>query len=444
MSYIWDDQYGLFRRESGRTIAYSDGENVEFRLESIIRSASDRSFSSTALARQIVDWPSEYHLSRLRHCLLRPLNIERGDKVLEIGCGCGALTRYLGEIGAETVGLEGSPVRARIASMRCSDLPNVRVYLDNLLDLDIAGSFDWVLMVGVLEYAPVYAASTNPLNEYLERASKYLTLSGKLVIAIENKLGLKYWNGCCEDHLGKRYVGVEGLYRAGQPVTLGRRELSELLKGAGFEHPRFYYPYPDYKLPSVILTESGLTCKDFDVADLLARAHARDYTGMQYRNFDDALVFDQLAKNGLLGELSNSFLTVAGLGSDVAEDEPILAMAFSADRIPEFATITTIRRIDGDMRVSKEAMFPNLQRVAKLRSGLTLRNVTGESPYISGRQLLWSILRARAGSRAIASPLAEVFRPWLEYLLGFASLRGSVSVSNPGNRLADLALPSEF
>ena len=40
--------------------------------------------------------------------------------------------------------------------------------------------------------------------------------------------------------------------------------------------------------------------------------------------------------------------------------------------------------------------------------------------------------------------MADVFMPWFEYLLGFASLRGSASVSDPGNRLADFVLSPEF
>ena len=132
MSYVWDNDCRFFRRENGKAIEYSDGQDVESRIEAIICNASDRSVSSTELVRQITDWPSQYHLGKLRHCLLRPLNIKPGDRVLEIGCGCGALTRYLGEIGADTIALEGSPARARIAAARCSDLPNVKVYLSRI------------------------------------------------------------------------------------------------------------------------------------------------------------------------------------------------------------------------------------------------------------------------------------------------------------------------
>jgi hypothetical protein len=92
----------------------------------------------------------------------------------------------------------------------------------------------------------------------------------------------------------------------------------------------------------------------------------------------------------------------------------------------------------------KEPMFPALQRVRKFSSGLVVTNVLGEAPYMYGRQLLWPILRARAESGARPSPLAEVFRPWFEYLIGCASLDDGANLSDGRNRLADLVVAPEF
>src|SRR5271157_442229 len=113
MQHLWDDEFHYFRRERWRPLGYSDGAEVEERLYRVIRDAKDRSTFSRELAPAITDWPSEYHLSRGRHCLLRPLGIKPGDTVLELGAGCGAITRYLGEIGALVVAVEGSLLRAR-------------------------------------------------------------------------------------------------------------------------------------------------------------------------------------------------------------------------------------------------------------------------------------------------------------------------------------------
>jgi hypothetical protein len=87
-------------------IDYSD--DFECKLYERIRRATDRSTLSIELLPLIVDWPSEYHISSGRHCLLRPLGIEPATNALELGCGCGAVTRYLGELGALVTAVEGS------------------------------------------------------------------------------------------------------------------------------------------------------------------------------------------------------------------------------------------------------------------------------------------------------------------------------------------------
>jgi len=93
------------------TIDYADG--AEDRLLEILGQADDLSSLSDELAAQINDWPTRYHLARERSNLLRPLQIAAGLRVLEIGAGTGAISRYLGETGASVVALEGSLPRAR-------------------------------------------------------------------------------------------------------------------------------------------------------------------------------------------------------------------------------------------------------------------------------------------------------------------------------------------
>jgi GT2 family glycosyltransferase/SAM-dependent methyltransferase len=419
MEYAWDNELNLFRRANVQSFAYSDGAEVEQRLFAVIQSASDKGTFSSELSEGINDWPSEYHLSRARHCLIRPLGIKKGDKVLELGCGCGALTRYLGEIGAEVVAVEGSIARARIAAERCRDLENVKVFVDDLLRYETNERFDWILLIGVLEYAPVFSDKKEPAQHYLQAVAHFLAPEGRLVIAIENKLGLKYFNGCSEDHLGVPFLGIQDLYGTNTPRTFGRRELLEQLAAAGFIHSYFYYPFPDYKLPAVVISEDALSNRQFDPADLLARAHARDYTGRQYRLFDEALVFSTLNANGLLGDFSNSFLVVATLVGATPYTDARLAMTFAVNRIPEFAAATSFHQCDKGISVIKEPLFPEMPRNRQFQDGLILFNKPSVSTYHLGPQLLRRLLAVRANTGTIEQVIAEL-RPWLDFLLKWA------------------------
>ena len=109
------DDAAVWRLKGHDAFAYSDGASSEIYLEKVFRTAKDLGSRSNELQGYIRDWPSEYHLSIKRAQLLSGFSFDRSMKVLEVGCGCGAITRYLGETFDNVVSIEGSPARARLA-----------------------------------------------------------------------------------------------------------------------------------------------------------------------------------------------------------------------------------------------------------------------------------------------------------------------------------------
>ena len=132
INYEKDKFLNLYVRKKYEGIPYSDGNEIENHMLSIIESANDLSVYSNELSNSINNWPTEYHFSRQRHVIIQPCNIKPDENVLELGCGCGAITRYLGELGAEVTAVEGSIIRATTAANRCKDLSNVTVICDNI------------------------------------------------------------------------------------------------------------------------------------------------------------------------------------------------------------------------------------------------------------------------------------------------------------------------
>ncbi|MDO6432590.1 glycosyltransferase [Flavitalea sp. BT771] len=306
-----------------RHFSYSDGDAVETRLLQQIREAPDVSIGSADLAAAIRDWPSMYHLSPARTHLLRPLSgLLQGKNsaktgapapsVLEIGCGCGALTRYLGELGSIVTALEGSERRARITRERCRDLDNVRVVCDNFDHFNGEEQFDIVLLIGVLEYSHLFIKGQYPPLDMLRRARSCLRPDGQLIVAIENKLGLKYWAGAPEDHTGRPYDGIEDRYTSNTAVTFGRQELILLLSNAGFASSEFLYPFPDYKLPDVIVKEAAFFAEDLQLSGLLHEKFDYPHGNGQATEFWPTRTATALLNNHLMPDLSNSFLVIAG------------------------------------------------------------------------------------------------------------------------------------
>src|SRR5262249_26522033 len=159
---------------------YSDGDAAEQDLYRILKEAKDRSLFSPELRVHVTDWVREYHLSEQRHNLLRHLRFQPGDAILELGAGCGAITRQLGETGADVTAVEGSLQRARCAALRCADLPNVAVYCADFQQVAFTQAYDYVLLIGVLEYAPVFFREEDPFTACLRLVRSALKPEGKL------------------------------------------------------------------------------------------------------------------------------------------------------------------------------------------------------------------------------------------------------------------------
>ena len=110
----------------------------------------------------------------------------------------------------------------------------------------------------MFEYGAAFMGEKDPYGSFLRLIAKHLKKGGSLVIAIENRLGLKYWAGAREDHTGGYFDGLED-YAKGQDVrTFSRPELEKILDENGYASRRFYYPYPDYKLPVSIYSDRYL------------------------------------------------------------------------------------------------------------------------------------------------------------------------------------------
>lgn len=438
-NYICDPVTRVYSRLGGKAFTYTDGEEVETRLLTAIEKAQDLSAASTELANEIVDWPSEYHLSNTRHNLLRPISIGPRHRVLELGCGCGAMTRYLGETGATVVAVEGSARRAQIAASRCRDLENVSVFCENLIDFLHEEKFDYVTLIGVLEYAPIFVESDDPVNRCLNYACSSLRPSGTLILAIENQLGLKYFSGCSEDHTGIPFFGINNLYQSGGPVTFGRHVLSEKLRKAGFPNLQFFYPFPDYKLPGLILSESALASERLNIADLLLSNSGRDYPESYQRTFAEDLAWHTVIGNRLLRELANSLLVLANPAPAGPLPAPNwLAKLYNSGKRPAcYQVETTIQPADdGPLFVSKRIIHPD----AAITDG-GLRHVVQDSPYREG-SLLTGTIRTAMAREASCDDIAACFAPWLRFLLAHSHPDRNGLAVLPGNFID--CIPSNF
>lgn len=271
-----------------------------------------------------------YLVTDVRKNILNWYPFTKQDKVLEIGCGCGTLTGSLCEKCQNVVCVEGSKRRAEITYYRHQNKDNLEVYAGNFNDIKIDQKFDYIILIGVFEYAKLFFKSNEPFDEFLEKIKKLLKPNGKVLIAIENRYGIKYWAGANEDHIVKPYVGLEG-YEAYKVQTFGQKELINLITKHGFTKTKFYYPFPDYKLPTIVYTDKRLP-KENEISSIPIYPYGGKI------NFDVLKTISGLIENEAFGFFSNSFLIEFGFDSSTLSD---IIYARNLDyRNLDFKTIT--------------------------------------------------------------------------------------------------------
>ncbi|WP_215218814.1 class I SAM-dependent methyltransferase [Novilysobacter luteus] len=418
-------------------IAYSDGDASEDGLLLTLRCAGDVSVFSPELRSACVDWPSFYHLSSERANLLRPFSTEFSatTRVLEIGAGCGAVTRFLGETGAQVLALEGSRRRAIIARERTRDLGNVEVVAERFQEFAPDARFDVITLIGVLEYANVFSDAPQAALDMLDKVRAMLAPGGCLFLAIENRFGLKYLAGAPEDHLGKPMVGVEGGYSRGGVRTYGRAELDALLARAGFGQRAFHVPLPDYKTPVSIIAPAGLQAdpQEFDAGTLAAQAVRRDHQ-LGATTFNLQRAWTGIGENGLMLDLGNSFLVRAVVTGDAEGVEGPLAWHYSTQRSGEFARESRfVRDGSGQLVVRSRA----LGSVSCAADDVVMR-VADEQPYLCGTLFVERFRTVLTKPGWTIDELAEVGADYLNAIRGALVEDGiEITLDDPTQILPD-------
>ena len=300
-------------------------------------------------------WSVMYHLSHIRENVVSWLPIKPTEKVLEVGSGCGAITGVLARLSESVTCVELSKKRSQINAYRNREYDNIRIMVGNFEDVEkgLTEKYDYITLIGVLEYAASYINSPKPYCQFLEILKKHLAPGGKIVIAIENRLGLKYFAGCKEDHLGRYFAGIEGYSPEAGVKTFSKAKLTELLNETGLCTQKFYYPYPDYKLPHTIYSDDKLP----GPGDL--NTNLRNFDADRLVLFDESKAFDSLIEENMFAEAANSFLVLASPDEKLFDDDrklPILAK-YGNERMEEFSVCTVIAKdSNGEKKVYKVAL----------------------------------------------------------------------------------------
>ena len=329
---------------------YSDG-SIEDEILNMVKNTDDLE----SILVNDLRWPVFYHLSYLRENLFNWYPFKEDANLLEIGAGCGALTGLFCNKVSKVISVELTDRRSQIIYNRHKDCSNLEIFPGNLNNMDFEEKFDYIILCGVLEYATQFTQTNNPHVDFLKKIKSMLSDNGVILVAIENRIGLKYFSGSKEDHLVQAFVGIDNYPNINKVKTFSRFELEEVIKEAGFNFYKFFYPYPDYKFPDTIHTDDL-------IEKMPVLKNAPNYDNQKIKLFNEGDLNLTLSKENISKYFANSFLVELRNRNVAQKSDNIKYSKLSADRGEKFRIGTKINDKDGKLVVTKFPLNQTSQR----------------------------------------------------------------------------------
>ncbi len=186
------------------------------------------------------------HLSRVKENLLNWYEFKNTSSVLEVGSGFGELVNFLYNKFDKLTLIEENPRKATCIQKRFHNLENVSLFVGTIDNIKLQEKFDYIIVSNYFE--------NHSLEDSLRILKTYLKENGTILFAIDNKYGIKKWNG---------KGGYKSLTGRAENKEFSKLEIQNLVNDVGFENSKFYYIFPDYKAPNIIFTdEHEMTLED--------------------------------------------------------------------------------------------------------------------------------------------------------------------------------------
>ena len=188
--------------------------------------------------------------------------------------------------------------------------------------------FNYVTLIGAFEKVQ----NEKEIVDLITFAKSCLETDGKILIAMKNKFGMKYWTGEKESDNSEMFGNIV----SGTENVLGITKIKSLLEDLKLKY-KFYYPLPDYNTTNVIFSDKYLPTND--------SIDARDLT---YCKDGELLVFSEReAYKQILNEDKNQFPFFANSffieASENESFQDIKYVGYGITRKEEYRIKTVIR-----------------------------------------------------------------------------------------------------
>lgn len=271
--------------------------------------------------------------------------------LLELGAGFGQLTEAFCRRCDRVMALEENHLRAEGIRLRCRKSYNLVVVEAHWQEyvLDLREKFDYIVLAGGLEDVPdsfSYAGVSGPVG-MIKLLLECLKSGGRLFLAVDNRLALRYFCGEPERHTGRPFAGMNNPRIQGGRYLFSREEILSIVKEAGANGVKCYYPLPNWRLPQLVYTDEYLPEDNLD--ERLLVYHPQNKTLLA----NEAKLYSQVIRGGAFPFFANSFLLEVTNESEVLSKAVYVALSSDRGRDKALATV-----LYSDGRAVKRPLFP--------------------------------------------------------------------------------------
>lgn len=220
-------------------------------------------------------------------------------------------------------------------------------------ELYVKGSYDIIIAVDVLEYA-------SDAEAMLKCVKNLLKPDGKLLLAADNRLGIRYFCGDQDFFTNKNYDSIEDyrhLLNWERESMKGRAYdkamIIRFLENAGFSKYRFFSVFPRISNPQLLLADDYIPNEALDIRVF------PEYNSPDTVFLMEEELYPSLMENGLLHGMANGFFVECPLQGECS---PINQVTLSGERGLENAMATVLQN---DGTVKKRALYK--EGMAKLK-----------------------------------------------------------------------------
>lgn len=311
-------------------------------------------------------------LTRKRENILNWYKFQDNASVLEIGAGYGELTEFLCSKAGHVICYERKTERIDVIKMRCQSYDNLECYSGYLQNMEWKEQFDYIVLHDIFALARKFFKGEDPSADMIKFLIPYLKPLGKILLIVENRIGLKYFAGAAEEISNQFFWGINAYDEDERCRTFSKSELESILKNSGIKQTNWYYPYPNLVYPLEIYTDEifekivyGISRPDYEiVAD-------------RFQLFDEQRMFWTLHREGIENRFVNAFFVECSM-------KPIEKQVFFADLLNDFKIVNII---EGKFVDEKGVVLPKGIRVDAYLAFITQKvvdcNLGKQNPYIS-------------------------------------------------------------